>query len=435
MPGLLNPGDPTQLFDTDISLGQGTYGEVFKATHKKSKKIVAMKVTERKDEMLDLEQEILILRSCAHRNIIGCFGCWYHEKHNRIWIALELAAGGSIADVMFAAEIKLNEQECQSILASLVSALEYLEKAHVLHRDIKNANLLLHETGVIKLADFGIAAVLTPKRPFRRTAIGAPYWMAPEVIHELEYDYKADIWSTGIVSIELAEGNPPNHTLHPMRALFMIPFNPSPKFKSPKEWSSDFNNFLARCVDKNPATRANCKELAHHSFIRHTMEELDKNNGKNNILIDLAKRAVPGIRRFRQESDAAPGTETAGIGTSFRDGASGVRGSTISDGRPQSQIFSSKAPFGISILDVDKSSSSSGSNLMNGGVRQSLSRSDRNLELVRKARTSRVATVDDVFALMGEQPLSAGERALSTRLEGHVMKQFMLETKDLPFEI
>jgi len=120
----------------------------------------------------DLEQEILILRSCSHPNIVGYLGTWLHERHHRIWMVLEYCGAGSIADVMVALDRPLDESEIRAVLMETLMGLQYLHDNRVVHRDIKAANILLTETGQIKIADFGVAAVLTDKRPFRKTAIG-----------------------------------------------------------------------------------------------------------------------------------------------------------------------------------------------------------------------------------------------------------------------
>eukprot|EP01132_Coremiostelium_polycephalum_P003295 gene3295-4127_t len=103
----------------------------------------------------------------------------------------------------------------------------------------------------------------------RQTVIGTPFWMAPEVIQEVGYDYKADIWSFGITCIEMAESKPPLFNVHPMRVIFMIP-NPSrppPKLAEPEKWSSEFNDFLAKCLTRKPELRPSAEELLKHPFI------------------------------------------------------------------------------------------------------------------------------------------------------------------------
>ena len=256
--------DPSKVFRRHKKLGEGASGVVWSATEIKTKKQCAVKITDLSD-LTNLKNEIAMQTLSSHPNVVQYMGAYAWQ--DKLWIVMELLQGGSLTEVL-GRNIEWNESMIAYVCRESLMALAYLHRQHRLHRDIKSDNILVNMEGVVKIADFGFAINLTEEQDKRRSVVGTPYWMAPELIRGLEYDAKVDVWSMGITALEMADGEPPLIREPPLRALLLITIQGPPQLEQPDRWSSQFRHYLARSFHINPEKRASAEQLLMHPFIR-----------------------------------------------------------------------------------------------------------------------------------------------------------------------
>uniref|UniRef100_A0A8C1NK33 non-specific serine/threonine protein kinase n=1 Tax=Cyprinus carpio TaxID=7962 RepID=A0A8C1NK33_CYPCA len=261
--------NPEEIWEIVGELGDGAFGKVYKAQNKQTGILAAAKVidTKTEEELEDYMVEIDILASCDHQYIVKLLDAFYYES--KLWPFC----------VCVSAELErpLTEPQIRVVCKHTLEALAYLHENKIIHRDLKAGNILFTSDGDVKLADFGVSAKNTKTLQRRDSFIGTPYWMAPEVVmcetsKDRPYDYKADIWSLGVTLIELAQIEPPNHEMNPMRVLLKIAKSEPPTLAAPSRWSPEFSDFLRKALDKNVDNRWSALQLLQHPFVSNVMD-------------------------------------------------------------------------------------------------------------------------------------------------------------------
>ncbi|KAI8901586.1 kinase-like domain-containing protein [Globomyces pollinis-pini] len=263
---VVSPGDPHTFYTKTKKIGQGASGSVYLAKDIKTSEVVAIKQMDlnaqpRKELLVN---EIMVMKHSQHPNVVNYKDSFLVK--NDLWVVMELMEGGPLTDLI--ENNTLNESQIATICQESVAGLHHLHERNIIHRDIKSDNVLLNGRGHVKITDFGFCAKLSADRSKRATMVGTPYWMAPEVVKQKEYGAKVDVWSLGIMAIEMIEGEPPYLDEEPLKALYLIATNGTPKLKNPETVSAPLKDFLDRCLQVDVGKRATMEELLAHPFLK-----------------------------------------------------------------------------------------------------------------------------------------------------------------------
>ncbi|XP_042634127.1 serine/threonine-protein kinase PAK 5-like isoform X3 [Cyprinus carpio] len=263
---VVNPGDPREYLDNFLKIGEGSTGIVCIATEKHSGKQVAVKKMDlRKQQRRELLfNEVVIMRDYHHENVVDMYNSYLVA--DELWVVMEFLEGGALTDIV--THTRMNEEQIATVCLSVLKALSYLHTQGVIHRDIKSDSILLTSDGRIKLSDFGFCAQVSKEVPKRKSLVGTPYWMAPEVISRLPYGTEVDIWSLGIMVIEMVDGEPPYFNEPPLQAMRRIRDNLPPRLKDSHKVSSVLRVFLDLMLVREPSQRASALELLQHPFLK-----------------------------------------------------------------------------------------------------------------------------------------------------------------------
>ncbi|XP_038620203.1 serine/threonine-protein kinase 33 [Tachyglossus aculeatus] len=269
-----------QFYTFGRKLGQGNFGTVIEVTHKETGlKWAIKKVNKEKagsSAVKLLEREVNILKSVNHEHIIHLEEVF--ETPKRMYLVMELCENGELKEILNRKR-RFSEDETRYIIQSLASAIAYLHKKDIVHRDLKLENILVKSSTVddnnqmklnIKVTDFGLAVQkVGGSESMLQTTCGTPIYMAPEVINAHDYSQQCDIWSIGVIMYILLSGEPP-FMAHSEEKLFEA-IKKGELYFHKKIWQSvsdSAKHVLKQLLKVDPAHRITANELLDVNWIR-----------------------------------------------------------------------------------------------------------------------------------------------------------------------
>ncbi|XP_037969964.2 serine/threonine-protein kinase PAK mbt [Plutella xylostella] len=263
---VVSEGDPRATLTGFARIGEGSTGVVCAATDTRTRRRVAVKMMDlRKQQRRELLfNEVVIMRDYPHPNIVEMHASYL--VGDELWVVMEYMAGGALTDIVTRA--RMEPEQIATVCKQCLKALSFLHGQGVIHRDIKSDSILMTADGRVKLSDFGFCAQVSQELPKRKSLVGTPYWMSPEVISRLPYGPEVDVWSLGIMLVEMVDGEPPFFNEPPLQAMRRIRDMPPPRPRNSARCPPDLLSFVECALVRDPALRHAAARLLTHAFLR-----------------------------------------------------------------------------------------------------------------------------------------------------------------------
>jgi len=285
-------------------LGRGAFGNVYMGMTDAGE-LIAVKqipclhsdVEDEEDEALrNLQKEIDVMKQLHHPNIVRYLGTEHDLESNMMHIFIEYVPGGSISSLLAKMGF-FPEAVVRVYTEQILRGLAYLHRNHIIHRDVKGANILVGQNSRVKLADFGcskqLGGLTVNQSAQNKTVTGTPYWMAPEVMLSKGHGRSADIWSLGCTVIEMATGRPPFSELEFTQVMWRLSQSPEPP-DFPPHLSPECQDFLTQCFRRDPKDRPSASTLLSHPFI--LSESLD---GSDEMQVEDIENIIPSLQNVQ----------------------------------------------------------------------------------------------------------------------------------------
>ena len=273
-------------FEIIKQLGSGAFSTVSLVKRKSDNTFYALKKVElskmkpnEKDNSLN---EIRLLASVNHKNIIAYKESFYDESTNTLNIILEYADGGDLqCKISSHKKIKkyFNEKTIWSIFIQMVYGVKELHDRNIIHRDLKSANIFLMKNGICKLGDLNVSKVA--KSGLLKTQTGTPYFASPEVWSGKPYGLKSDIWSLGCILYQMASLKMPFQG-----NSFKEVYNNTSKCKYqplPRIYSKELDLIVKKLLQIDPDKRPSCQQILEDPIIINKLKSLFNTNTYNSF--------------------------------------------------------------------------------------------------------------------------------------------------------